>query len=335
MTEISSKEFVLALKHKHWFPMHYGALKLLGPSPAAMLHHLINKHKQYSGGDWFFNTVEDMENTIGYTYKSQKGAIEYLKKAGMLQTKQKGVPSKRYFHLNYDKIAVLFIEDSDGNSTKGDITKRADLDIAKRADLTSNNKAKNKEVSSNKNRTHRTVSKKAKRPARVKPFSFDKFDHEAAGRLLIILENNNSDLTVFPGRVRLPTLAKNITRLRIDRNVSKRDIGEMIKWLQNNYSNRYVPKMRKADDLFTHWEKFKNAMCRSVDTCADGTIPDEAKQMSEHKRKLRLVDRAELWIEAEGRDRFHPAELRNALEAMGEKLDAITPLFFISYGREE
>lgn len=56
--------------------------------------------------DYFFNTAEDIFMSTGLTPFQQRKSIEELKKIGLIETKIKGMPSKKYFKIA-DNPAVL------------------------------------------------------------------------------------------------------------------------------------------------------------------------------------------------------------------------------------
>lgn len=48
----------------------------------------------------FYSTVENIEQNICLNDYEQRKAIQLLKETGIVETKQKGLPAKRYFKLN-------------------------------------------------------------------------------------------------------------------------------------------------------------------------------------------------------------------------------------------
>ena len=86
------------------------------------------------------------------------------------------------------------------------------------------------------------------------------FDVKAAGYLREVLALYDSDLVSSPKVVKVQTLAKSIFRLRTERDsATEPEIKAMIKWLKVAYGSIHVPKMRKADDLFTNWGRYREA----------------------------------------------------------------------------
>ena len=185
---------------------------------------------------------------------------------------------------------------------------------------------------------------KAFAPVRTNGFLSSPFDEQAAGRLKEVLVLHGSDLTSPPGVVRTSTLAKSIARLRIDRNVPNEEIRRVITFLKHHYSDQYTPKLRRADDLCVHWEKFRDAADRhETKGGEDGEVSAAARQTAGWKRKTALIDKVrrkadELgFIDLSGTysDLLDVGALPLVLEALGEEKDAISWKFYISNGRED
>lgn len=96
-------------------------------------------------------------------------------------------------------------------------------------------------------------------PVPVKELLLTDWDRKGGRRLKQLLANHDSDLVHTTGKrrgVRIDTLAKSIFQLRVSRSVSKIEIKEMIDWLDLHWDEEYVPKIYKANDLFTKWRQF-------------------------------------------------------------------------------
>jgi hypothetical protein len=90
-----------------------------GTLVAVLLGHLANRenyHKKRNelieienrGGGWFYNTMEDIKEQTGMTRENQDTALKKLINLGYVLTVIKGVPGKKYFQLNEDKIFQFF-----------------------------------------------------------------------------------------------------------------------------------------------------------------------------------------------------------------------------------
>ena len=85
------------------------------------------------------------------------------------------------------------------------------------------------------------------------------FDLKQAAMLRSVLIRYNSDLVApKPPRrpIALDTLRKSITRLRMERNVSKSQIENMLLWLEKHFDDQFTPLIKKADDFYNKWKSF-------------------------------------------------------------------------------
>jgi len=54
--------------------------------------------------EWLYKTVKELEEETTLTPKEQIGAIKVCVKLGFIEIKRKGIPPKRYFRIDMDKI---------------------------------------------------------------------------------------------------------------------------------------------------------------------------------------------------------------------------------------
>jgi len=105
--------------------------------------------------------------------------------------------------------------------------------------------------------------KKKERSARVQEPTIlsddNDFDRKQAAMLRSVLIRYNSDLVApKPPRrpIALDTLRKSITRLRMERNVSKSQIENMLLWLEKHFDDQFTPLINKVDDFYNKWKSF-------------------------------------------------------------------------------
>ncbi len=103
-------------------------------------------------------------------------------------------------------------------------------------------------------------------------FTSSEFDERAAAHLRALLVKHGSDLVNGVNRTKLTTFAKSITNIRLERKVPEDEIKAVIKWLEQNYDGTYTPKLRKADDLYSNWGRFRDARIRWL---ADNGFEDD------------------------------------------------------------
>ena len=92
----------MLLSSNYWI-LNKDIVKELGWDVAGMLSVLVEADNMFDD-EWFFQTSETIEELTGTTTHIQSKCIKELKKRGMLEQKNKGIPMKRYFKLNYEEI---------------------------------------------------------------------------------------------------------------------------------------------------------------------------------------------------------------------------------------
>ena len=58
---------------------------------------------------WFFKTIKDFQNELALSRYKQETAIHILIEHNLIEKRLKGIPAKRHFRVNLDKVAE-FIE---------------------------------------------------------------------------------------------------------------------------------------------------------------------------------------------------------------------------------
>ena len=105
-----------------------------GVETALMLSVLADGDNLFDG--WFYQTAETIEELTGLSNYIQSKCISKLKKAGVLEQKNMGMPMKRYFKLNYDCIS---------NQVFKKLESKVSSNLKTSFKETSNNKEDNKE----------------------------------------------------------------------------------------------------------------------------------------------------------------------------------------------
>ena len=97
-------------KYEGFIPINKFLIKKLGLTAAAMYAELINRYKYFKkrntlkefGGDlYFFNTVEDIQKTLGLSAHQQRNAIKELVTNKLIKIKY-GRGNVRYFYIEED-----------------------------------------------------------------------------------------------------------------------------------------------------------------------------------------------------------------------------------------
>lgn len=94
---------------------------MIGLHEAIILSEIINKYDYFfekgqltsiaDEDDWFYITMEYIQDRTTLTERQQRPAINNLIKRGLIKTKTYGQPSKRYFHIERGAFAALLALD--------------------------------------------------------------------------------------------------------------------------------------------------------------------------------------------------------------------------------
>ena len=70
-------------------------------------------------GEWFYSTVDDLQESTAIACRQQENAIAKLVNIGLIQSERKGIPAKRCFKIIYDpELIIAVIEQGKINSEK-------------------------------------------------------------------------------------------------------------------------------------------------------------------------------------------------------------------------
>ena len=152
MEKSSIKQLLMA---SNFYILNKHLVKTLGIETAFFLTALVEADEILADkSGWFYQTIPQIEKMTGLTKHKQTNCINELLILGILLQENKGMPMKRYFKLDYEKIAKLLSshkknnsqEDREGDSKEeknqsareGDIyTKRARKQIPRRREINS------------------------------------------------------------------------------------------------------------------------------------------------------------------------------------------------------
>ncbi|MCF7834116.1 MAG: hypothetical protein K9L98_02040 [Candidatus Pacebacteria bacterium] len=74
-------------------------------------------HKGYDR-DWIYKTIDEIKKETGMTRSEQDRAIKIWKELGILLVESRGMPRKRHFHIDKEKLFPL-LEKASGRSLYG------------------------------------------------------------------------------------------------------------------------------------------------------------------------------------------------------------------------
>lgn len=84
----------------------------LGLIETTLLSLLLDRYTFFSqqnqtDSGWFYCTNEYLQTTLNLGRKFVDNALKVLETAQLIETKRKGLPAKKYFHLSFDNIKDL------------------------------------------------------------------------------------------------------------------------------------------------------------------------------------------------------------------------------------
>jgi hypothetical protein len=135
----------------NYIAVNRSLIKTFGLEGAVLIGELASEAKYWHDHDkledgWFFSTVENVESATGLSGYQQRKALSALTKAGVVETRQKGLPKKRYIRIHFmELVSVVNDKCSKNFTTVGEET--ASLDDEK---LSINNYKEQQQEQSNK-----------------------------------------------------------------------------------------------------------------------------------------------------------------------------------------
>jgi hypothetical protein len=103
-----------------------GLAKITGSANAGLLlSQLLYWYKKGRNPEWFYKTVDELEEETTLTKRQQRTAIKKCKKLGLIDFKRMGIPAKRHFKIFPERIIDLWkTKNSTDNFSQQDGTKR-------------------------------------------------------------------------------------------------------------------------------------------------------------------------------------------------------------------
>lgn len=142
-------------------------LQKLGVYPAIMLGELASEYNYYNKtrelvDGMFYSTIENIQSNTTLSRHQQNEAISKLKELGILEVVVKGIPAKRYFKLNENKLIEMFVNEKDvaNKNVKNLHTGVSETDKQASKKLTGNNNNNSNKENSNNIKKERKKEKK-------------------------------------------------------------------------------------------------------------------------------------------------------------------------------
>lgn len=118
---MQEKTFKQLLMSSNYYTLNKHIVKTLGIEPAFLLTILIEASDGLADDEgWFYQTIEKIGELTGIGRHKQDKIIKDLIESKILEQKNKGVPCKRYFKINYEMIENLVFQKQQTSLSQND-----------------------------------------------------------------------------------------------------------------------------------------------------------------------------------------------------------------------
>ena len=116
--------------------------RVLGSAKAGLLlSQLLYWHEKGNDPEWIYKTIKEMEEETALSEDEQNTAIKICEKFEVLEKKVKGIPAKRHFRIDIDKIIDLLKSSSLKN--KGQVSQKTENKFLENGETNTENTTKN------------------------------------------------------------------------------------------------------------------------------------------------------------------------------------------------
>ena len=110
------------LMSSSYFVLNKQIVKAIGIEAGFLLKTLIEASDGLANDEgWFYKTSPSLEEETGLSNHKQSKIIEELTKLGILEQENKGMPMKRYFRINFNKIEEIVFKTQDLKNSNASI----------------------------------------------------------------------------------------------------------------------------------------------------------------------------------------------------------------------
>ncbi len=217
------KTFKQLLMSSNYYTLNKQIVKTLGIEPAFLLTILIEASDGLADEEgWFYQTIEKIGELTGIGRHKQDKIIKDLIESKILEQKNKGVPCKRYFKINYEMIENLVFQKQQtclSQNDKLDCKKETNLFVKNSQTCLSQN-GNNKEHNIN-NINKELNHKEEKAPDDLKKIKewFKKneidFSKKHEDKIIELLKNNSIDylLNLFQEQINILKNKKDVKNI--------------------------------------------------------------------------------------------------------------------------
>lgn len=108
----------LLLSNNYWV-LNKTLVKMLGIESAFLLSNFAEAEVMMADENgWFYQTSDTVEEMTTLSRYKQDRAVSKLEEMGILEKEIRGMPAKRYFKINYDRVTNLFVKNQQTSLSK-------------------------------------------------------------------------------------------------------------------------------------------------------------------------------------------------------------------------
>lgn len=98
------------IRSSNYWTLNKTLVQKLGIETAFLLTNLIEaEHMMKAKDGWFFQTIEKLEKVSTLSRYKQEKCIEKLREEGLIDVEVKGLPAKRYFRINNQRLSEFVL----------------------------------------------------------------------------------------------------------------------------------------------------------------------------------------------------------------------------------
>lgn len=115
-------EILSLISNNGFIVLNKGLIKILGINATIMLGELASEYEYWKEreeleNDYFYSTIENVENNTSLTKYQQSQAINKLLELDLIDVKIKGIPAKRYIKINEQQVVKILDNKKSKNLT--------------------------------------------------------------------------------------------------------------------------------------------------------------------------------------------------------------------------
>lgn len=101
------------IRSSNYWTLNKTLVRKLGIETAFLLTNLIEaEHMMKTKDGWFFQTIEKLEQISTLSRYKQEKSIKELTDLGLIDVEVKGLPAKRYFRINNQKLSEFLLDEN-------------------------------------------------------------------------------------------------------------------------------------------------------------------------------------------------------------------------------